>query len=159
MARTPFRVRPSDIDPLWHMNNGVYLSIMDLGRIDLMRRSGMLARLRRLRWYPVVVAESITFRRSLGLWQRYVLETRLLGADDKAVLIEQRFVVAGEIAARAVVRGRFLRRDGGTVSIEELSAALGVAPPESVPAWVADWAGASALPPSRAAAPSVWDEP
>lgn len=40
VARTGFRVWPTDLDVLMHMNNGVYLSIMDLGRIDLMARSG-----------------------------------------------------------------------------------------------------------------------
>ena len=44
-----------------------------------------------------------------------------------------------------------------TVSNEELFAAVGK--PEGVPeidAWVHDWAAASALPPVRVKAPSVW---
>ena len=35
-ARTPFRVVPTDLDLLRHMNNGKYLTLMDLGRMDLM---------------------------------------------------------------------------------------------------------------------------
>ncbi|NCD21010.1 MAG: thioesterase, partial [Actinobacteria bacterium] len=31
VARTPFRVLPTDLDLLFHMNNGKYLSILDLG--------------------------------------------------------------------------------------------------------------------------------
>ncbi len=40
-----FRVLPTDLDVLGHMNNGVYLSIMDLGRMDLLQRSGIWSRL------------------------------------------------------------------------------------------------------------------
>ena len=34
------RVWPTDLDVLMHMNNGRYLSLMDLGRVDLLVRSG-----------------------------------------------------------------------------------------------------------------------
>ena len=37
-AVTPMRVLPNDLDLLWHMNNGRYLSLMDQGRVDLMVR-------------------------------------------------------------------------------------------------------------------------
>ena len=37
---TPFRVLPTDLDLLGHVNNGVYFQLMDLGRVDFMLRSG-----------------------------------------------------------------------------------------------------------------------
>ena len=37
------RVLPNDLDLQLHMNNGRFLSIMDLGRVDLMIRTGFLA--------------------------------------------------------------------------------------------------------------------
>src|SRR5690606_7589807 len=101
VGRTPFRVLPTDLDVLGHMNNGVYLSIMDLGRMDLMIRAGAWARLRELGYYPVVSNQTISYRKSLQPWQRFELETRIVGYDAKAVFVEQRFVVAGEIYARA----------------------------------------------------------
>ena len=36
-----FRVSPGDIDVNRHMNNGRYLTIMDLGRIDVLIRTGL----------------------------------------------------------------------------------------------------------------------
>ena len=66
---TPFRVLPTDRDVLMHVNNGVYLSMMDVARVDLMYRAGLMGKLATRRWYPVVVAESIQFRRSLELFQ------------------------------------------------------------------------------------------
>lgn len=148
---------PTDIDILRHMNNGRYLSLFDLGRWDLLIRTGLFDAMNERGWYAVVSSETITFRKSLQLWQRFEVQSRFIGHDDKAVFLEHRAVVRGEVYARAIVRSRMLRRSGGTVSNEELFAAVGK--PEGVPeidAWVHDWAAASALPPTRAAAPSVW---
>lgn len=148
---------PTDIDILRHMNNGRYLSLFDLGRWDLLIRTGLFDAMKERDWYAVVSSETITFRKSLQLWQRFEVQSRFIGHDDKAVFLEHRAVVHGEVYARAIVRSRMLRRTGGTVSNEELFAAVGK--PDGVPeidAWVHDWAAASALPPTRAAAPSVW---
>ena len=35
------RVLPNDLDLSLHMNNGRYLTVMDLGRLDLILRSGL----------------------------------------------------------------------------------------------------------------------
>ena len=157
VARATFRVLPTDLDVFRHMNNGVYLSIMDLGRLDLLQRSGLWARFDRLGFYPVVGSETITFRRSLQPWQRYTLETKIIGYDAKAVYVEQRFVVGGEIYATGFVRGRFLRRSGGTVSMSELAEATGIdVTGQDVPQWLHRWAADVALPPSRAVATSDW---
>ena len=153
------RVLPTDLDILGHMNNGVYLSIMDLGRMDLMIREGFWAKLRAQKMYPVMVSETITFRRSLHPWERFILETRVIGVDDKALFVEQRFVVDGEIAALAMTRARFLQVGGPTVSIARLSELPGVdLAAFELPTWVIQWAEATALPQRRDPAPSVWDE-
>jgi acyl-CoA thioesterase FadM len=150
---------PTDIDVLRHMNNGRYLSLFDLGRWDLLVRTGLSDSMRENGWYPVVSSETVTFRKSLNLWQRFDLETRFLGHDDRALYLEHRAVVRGEIYARAIIRARMLKREGGTLPHEELFAALGQ--PEGLPdvePWVHEWAAASALPSTRRPAPSVWDD-
>jgi len=150
------RVLPTDLDVLGHMNNGVYFSIMDLGRMDLMIRSGLWPKLRARGWFPVMASATLTFRKSLQPWQLFDLETRIVGYDTKAVFVEQRFVVDGEIFAAGIAKARFLKK-GGAVSLAELSELTGVdvttlAPPE----WVLAWSAGAALPSLRAAAPSVW---
>lgn len=157
VARTRFRVLPTDLDVLKHMNNGVYLSIFDIGRFDLLHRSGIWQIFKQRRWYPVVASETITFRKSLTLGQRFIVESRILGYDEKAVYVEQRAVVDGEIFAQAFIRGRFLKRSGGTVSLPELLDAVGVVPEgDGVPEWLVRWGADATLPATRAAAPSVW---
>lgn len=134
------RVWLNDLDPLLHMNNGRYLTIMDLGRNDAYIRSGMAALVRGRGWFPVVASETIRFRESLNPLQRYDLRTRVLGWDDRSFYIRQAFVVNGSEAAVAVVRVRFLRRSGGTVGAGEVAEALmpGVSSPP-LPDYVATW--------------------
>lgn len=157
VGRLAMRTLPTDLDLNRHMNNGVYLSVLDLGRFDLLIRNGIWDILRGRDWYPVVVAETISFRKSLNLWQKFVIETRVSGYDEKAVYVDQRIVVDGEIYAQAVVRARFLKKSGGTVSVAELIDAIGTVPPDlRLPEWQLRWGKDVALPPTSAPAPSEW---
>ena len=123
-TRIRLRVLPNDLDTNFHMNNGRYLTIMDLGRLDLTIRSGLWRAMRDNRWAPVVGGAKMVFRRPLDPFQRYDLATRLVGWDGKWVYIEQRFEVDGHMHARGVVRALFLKgRD--KVPSADLAAALG----------------------------------
>jgi acyl-CoA thioesterase FadM len=163
VVRTRFITLPTDQDILRHMNNGVYLSIMDVARLDLLHRTGIWPIFVARGWYPVVVSETISFRKSLTVGQRFTVESRIVGFDDKAVYLEQRFVrpdAAGrpEIYAQGFIRGRFLRRSGGVVGIDELIDAVGPVPAGlATPDWLLAWSDEIALPATRAEAPSVWE--
>lgn len=137
-----FRVWPLDLDTNGHLNNGRYLTLMDLGRWDLTGRMGVLAHARRERWMPVVAASTIRYRKSLGPFQRYDLRTRLLGWDGKAFFFQQTFERGGEVHATAAVRAVLLRK-GGRVPPQEAVDLLekGLASPP-LPAWVQLWARA-----------------
>lgn len=139
-SHASFRVNLADLDVQRHMNNGRYLSIMDLGRMDLMLRSGFWKRIADQGWYPVVAGQTITYRRSLGLWQRFELSTRVLGYDERWIYMEQVFRVGETVHADAVVRARFLRRGGSSVDVDEVLRLAGPVPEDLVlPEWVADW--------------------
>ncbi|GAA1611241.1 acyl-CoA thioesterase [Leucobacter chromiireducens] len=163
VGRSRFRVWPTDMDMLRHMNNGKYLSIMDVARFDLLQRNGVWELFQREGWYPVVVGQTISYRKSLNPWQRFWIETRILGFDEQAVYIEQRFVRPDsarrpEIYARAYVRSRILRRTGGVVPIAEIIEKSGANPAElQVPTEVLEWGQATRLPSTRDAATSEWD--
>lgn len=151
------RVWLSDLDELRHMNNGVYLSLLDHARLDLMLRSKGWQRLRAAKVYPVVTAQSIAYRKSLELGQRFQIESRVIGYDDRAVYIEQRVVAKGEIYARAYVQGRFLRDAGGVVPIQEVGEIVDVdTAAHPAPAWLTEWAAHIRLPSTREPAPSDW---
>lgn len=132
---TPFRVLPTDLDVQLHMNNGVYLSLLDIARMDLLQRADLLKPLRKRGWFPVVTAESIGFRRSLTLFQRFEVGTQVLGWDDRSFYVHQRFVRNGEVVAAALVIGRFLSRDGESVPATDVAALGGFHESPTVPEW------------------------
>ena len=149
-ARTPFRVAVTDLDPYRHMNNGRYLTLLDLGRLDLMLRSGIAAELGRRGWYPVVAGQTITYRRSLTLGQRFEIRTRIVGLDERWIYLQQDVVSGDVVHASAVIRARFLKRTGGSVSHDELAAVVGEPPGRlEVPAWMTEWSSATRIPTDR----------
>jgi acyl-CoA thioesterase FadM len=131
-SRVGFRVLPSDLDLALHMNNGRYLNIMDLGRVDLMIRAGLLGAIRSRRWLPVLSGAQVHFRRELRLWQQYVLETKIVTWDGTWFTMEQRFLVTDpggreSVAALAVLRGGFFEAAARRrVPVEEVLALTGV---------------------------------
>lgn len=143
---TEFMVLPGDLDVFRHMNNGIYFSIMDLGRVDMLIRSGLMREIRKAGYVPIVAAETIRFRRPLRVFQKYYVETRVLGWDDKAFLMEQRFLRRSrsgnqlEVMAEAVVRARFLLKRTAITSADFLDV-LGQkgAPAPLMPDWVVQW--------------------
>lgn len=158
VSTTTFRVLPTDIDFYGHLNNGRYLTIADLGRFELLQDAGLYGPMRKRGWYPVVVASTISYRKSLDLWTKYDLESRFVGVDDRAVYVEQRFTVDGEIYAQMVIRGRFLKQKGGLVPMDELLEFFGVAPDAvPMPEWLVRWSRDVALPSTKDPAPSSWD--
>ncbi|SDP17229.1 Acyl-CoA thioesterase FadM [Actinopolyspora xinjiangensis] len=142
-CHTNLRVSPTDLDLLGHMNNGVYFSVFDLGRIDLMKRSGLLRRLRPKGWYAVVTNETGSFRRPLRPFRAFTLRTRIIGWDERHLFIEHRIVSGGELTTTAVIQIRFLSRSGERVTPEQVVNLLpGPVERPELPEWVAQWSKA-----------------
>lgn len=107
-----FRVLPNDLDTNIHMNNGRYLTIMDLGRVDMIIRNGLMGAVIKNKYAPVLSAVKMRFRIPLLPFQKYDLQTRILCWDDKWAYMEQRFIIAegkkaGAVAAIGLLKGSF----------------------------------------------------
>ncbi|MDH5631677.1 MAG: thioesterase family protein [Gammaproteobacteria bacterium] len=118
-----FRVWPTDCDLNMHMNNGRYLTLMDLGRINFMARVGLLAKLVRRRWFPVIASVTSSYLRPLPPFRRFRLATRLLGWDEKYFYMEQCFYSNGRLCANMIVKGLMLNA-GRPVPSEQVLALL-----------------------------------
>ena len=141
-----FRVLPNDLDPNWHMNNGRYLTIMDLGRFDLTLHSGLMRQVLRRRWMPVLGGATIAYHRPLKLFQRYTLTTRIVGWDAKWIYMEQTFESRGKRAATALVKGLIRGRDG-SIPTPEVMASVGMTiPSPDLPEPVRRWIEADGAP-------------
>ena len=138
------RVYPNDLDVNGHVNNGFYLTYADLGRMDLLLRSGNFRKILNQGWYPVVVAETIRFHKSLKLFQRFNITTEVIGWDEKNFLLQQSFERNNEVVALAVINARFLSRKGGSVSTAEFMELLEITESSKpIPAWIEGWRDAT----------------
>ncbi len=132
MSVLHFRVWLHDLDLSLHMNNGRYLTLMDLGRLDMMLGSGLLRAAVRHRWTPIASAITIRYRRELRPFQKFRLETRLINWDKTLVVIEQTFFIDaghrdGQVAARALFKGGLYDRNTKTfVPMTRLMEIIGV---------------------------------
>ena len=70
------------------MNNGRYLTFMDLGRVHLMAQNGLLKVMVCEKWMPVLAAAEINFIRSIEPFQKFELVTRLVSWDEKYFYID-----------------------------------------------------------------------
>jgi acyl-CoA thioesterase FadM len=126
VSRLSFRVWPHDLDTSLHMNNGRYWTLMDLGRTDIMIRSGLWRPILKHGWVPVVSAGQIRFRRELKAFRAFTLETRILTWSETHVVMEHRLVSRAKdgspiLNAIALVRaGLYDRQERSFVSMDRL---------------------------------------
>ncbi len=126
-VKTQFRVLPTDLDYNGHMNNGIYFSLMDLGRIDAMIKMHGFWSLFSKGYYPVVFSESIRFFRSAPLFQKLTLQTKLIALEDRSIFLSQKFFNGEKLVASALIKARFRKRGrSGSVSVEEILRVAGL---------------------------------
>ncbi|TNM98403.1 hypothetical protein fugu_014649 [Takifugu bimaculatus] len=85
-------VLPHDLDYMGHMNNSRYLRECDFARFHHYMRNGLFMASFKLGAKMVVGASTIRYRRSLAFREAFEIRTKVLGWDDKAFYLEQRFV-------------------------------------------------------------------
>lgn len=124
VVASPFQVLPHDIDINRHLNNGRYLQIIDVNRMEYLLRTGIAQTVLKRRWKPILGSTTIQFRRELRLWERAAASTTLLGWDERWVYLEHRIVTAeGRPVAVALAKAGFRSR-GAWVPIDALRAEL-----------------------------------
>lgn len=85
-------VLPHDLDYMGHMNNSRYLRECDFARFHHYMRNGLFMASWKLGARLVVGASTIRYRRSLAFREAFEIRTKIVGWDEKAFYIEQRFV-------------------------------------------------------------------
>jgi acyl-CoA thioesterase FadM len=134
------RVLPNDLDLNRHVNNGRYGTFMDLGRMDLIVRTGLLKLMRKQNWFPVVADMHLRFLRPLKIWQRFQLETQLLGWDERWFYFQQRFIREEKICTVGLIKVQ-IRHGRKRVETERVLKKIGYknsSPkiPQSVQQWI-----------------------
>ncbi|PTW44840.1 thioesterase family protein [Rhodovulum kholense] len=135
---------PWDLDMWMELNNGRTLTLLDLGRLPLAQRVGLIGVLRRERWSLTMAGVSVRYRRRVRMFDAFEIRSRCVGWDEKFLYIEQGMWRNGDCANHALYRSAVTDRNG-IVPTVRLMAAMGreIAPPP-LPDWVQAWIAAEA---------------
>ncbi len=140
VSELDFRVWPLDLDLNLHMTNSRYLALMDLGRTDLILRSGTWAAMRREKLGVVLAGAAMRFRRPLSPFARFTLATRLLGWDERWLYVEQVFSGPQGVSCTAVMRAAFVKGGKLMPPGPVLEAVMPGLVKMNPPAWAVEWA-------------------
>jgi acyl-CoA thioesterase FadM len=99
------RVYPNDLDVFRHVNNGRYLTLMDLGRFHLLMKSGAMKRIIAEGYRPHILGAFLKYKKELRLFQKFTLKTKIVYWDDKSIYLRHLFVRGDQICAEAIVKG------------------------------------------------------
>jgi acyl-CoA thioesterase FadM len=134
-----FRVWPNDIDLNLHINDGRYLSLMGLGRGDLLVRSGLLRKALKRKWAPVIGGAMIRYRREVRAFAKFRLRSRILGWDEKWIYITHVIESGGKTCSVAYVRGALRSAAGAVPTKDVLELGGWTLPSPPLPSVVTDW--------------------
>ncbi len=114
------RVLPNDIDMI-KISNDRFIALMDLGRMDIAFRSGLLKSMIKNKWVPLTTFDTVRFRYPLKAFQKYQLRTRIVWWDDATGYFKQVFERKGRVVATGYVCATFLGPDGPIPPVEILT--------------------------------------
>jgi acyl-CoA thioesterase FadM len=120
---------------------------MDLGRMDLAQRTGLLRIVHERKWGFAVAGASVRFRHRLKALKRFRLHTRIVGIDDRWFYFHQYTLRKGKIHSSALVRAGITSKQG-LVPVKKVLDVLGT--PDwnpGMPEWVRAWSEAEELRP------------
>ena len=101
------------IDVNGHMNNGRYLTVVDLMLIEFFVRTGFARVMLREGWRPMSGGAIISYRKGLQPLQRYCVRFELAGTDTAWNYMRFHFLRAdGTVCATGYMKGAAVGRDG-----------------------------------------------
>jgi len=141
------RVFSGDIDFYPELNNGRHLTLMDMGRMELAQRTGLLRVVHKQKWGFAVSGASVRYRHRLKAFQSFRLHTRVVAIDGRWFYFHQNTIRKGKMHSSALVRAGITSKQG-LVPVKKVLEALGMADWDpGMPAWVKAWSEAEELRP------------
>ena len=129
-------VLPQDIDPFMELNNGRYVTLLDLGRYSLGAKVNMASFLKRNNWSLTIVGTYNEYRFRLRLFQRFILKTNIIGYDENWFYFFQKVERKGKTHMASVVKFAYTSKEG-LVLPKEVISAMGIKyDPNKLPLWI-----------------------
>lgn len=119
------RVLPNDIDINLHMNNGRYLTICDLTRVDMFIRTGLARTMIAEKWIPVISEHTMKYKKALKVFQKYDIKMEVTGWDEKSFKMLHTFLVGDRVVAEGTSLGVIVSKTGVVPPTEVMKVVIG----------------------------------
>lgn len=131
---------PWDLDIWMELNNGRTLTIYDLGRLVMAKRSGLIGAMKKNKWGLTMAGACVRYRRRIRMFETVEMQSRATCWDDRFIYIEQSMWKKNGECANHIVYRAALTDHNGIVAPARIAAALNApdtSPP--IPEFIAKW--------------------
>jgi len=109
LAYFDFKVLPMDCDFNLHLTNSRYTSVLDLARTQYLMQVGAGKAILLKGWVAVLSGQSISFFKEIKPLAKVSVTTQVVYWDRRFCYIEHKFIVKGQVHARALAKVVFIR--------------------------------------------------
>lgn len=112
---------PNDLDINLHVNNGRYLTLCDLNRVDLFLRTGLARVMLKRGWMPIIAEHTMNYRKPLGAFKKFKATMDLTHWDEKYFYMTHCFSIGEKIIAEGTSKGVIRGREGVIAPVDVIA--------------------------------------
>ena len=134
--KTNLIVLPNDIDLFMELNNGRYVTLLDLGRYSYGSRFNITKLLKQNNWSLTIAGTYNEYRHRLLLFERFILETKIIGYDENWFYFFQKIQRNGKTHMASIVKFSFTSINGLVIPKDVIKAMKLNFEPNQLPNWI-----------------------
>ena len=105
------RIMPNDLDVNMHVNNGRYLTLCDLTRVDFFVRSGLAKLMIKNKWSPIISEHTMTYLRPIKVFSKVDIHMEITHFDEKYFYCTHQFFLRGKLMAQGTSKALVISRN------------------------------------------------
>jgi len=106
------RMYPNDLDVNMHVNNGRYLTLCDLTRVDFFVRSGIAALMLKHKWNPIIAEHTMTYLRPIKVFSKIEIRMEITHFDEKFFYCSHHFYKGDKLMAHGTSKALVISKNG-----------------------------------------------
>jgi YbgC/YbaW family acyl-CoA thioester hydrolase len=106
------RMMPNDLDINMHVNNGRYLTLCDLARVDFFVRSGIAALMLKHKWSPIIAEHTMTYLRPIKVFTKIDIHMEITHFDEKYFYCSHHFYKGDKLMAQGTSKALVISKSG-----------------------------------------------
>ncbi len=106
------RMLPNDLDVNMHVNNGRYLTLCDLSRVDFFVRSGIAALMLKHKWNPIIAEHTMTYLRPIKVFSKIEIRMEITHYDEKFFYCTHHFYKGDKLMAHGTSKALVISKSG-----------------------------------------------